>query len=299
MSESTATTTPSTPASTPADVSAPAENNGAPEAAAKETANSTPEQKFKVKVNGTEREVSIDELTKNYGLQKAAHEKMQTAAQTRKEAEEIKALFEENTDQALERLAKSGKNVRDKVEKWLAAELMREMETPEQRAQREKDEKLAKYEMAEKERKEKEEAERAAKEELEVHNTLEQQFLKALESGKLPNRPVVIKQVAAIMEAAINAGDADITVDEALDIYKEDYTSDIQSLTRDLTGEQLIEFLGEDTLAKIRKADLGRLKSTPTTARPQAASTSTPSPKKSASKMSMDEFQNYLKSKRA
>lgn len=275
-----------------AEVSADSDNKGA---VAQETeSGSAPEKKsYKVKVDGQELDVTEEALVKEYELKQASYKRMQEAA--RKERE-LQAIYEQIEADPIKFLESKNKNAREAAEKYLAKVLQAEMMSPEEREQQKVKEELEKYKSEEKKRAEKEEAARIAQEEQKEAARLDDEISTALEQSQLAKTPYTIKRIAHKMYTNIKAG-IDISAKDAIEMVQEEDFNDIKVSAKDLSGEQLIKLLGDDLVSKIRKAELGRLKSNPTSARPkQAASTSSPS--KTVSKMSMDEFQEYLKNKR-
>lgn len=89
-------------------------------------------EKYQVKVNGKTVEVTLDELTSGYGLNKAADEKFQKAAQMRKEAEEIKNIFSAKDITALRKAGWTDDEIVAKSADFIVEDAKRKSMTPQQ-----------------------------------------------------------------------------------------------------------------------------------------------------------------------
>jgi hypothetical protein len=110
----------------------------------------------KVRVNGKDIEVSIDELKRSYGLHKAAEGKFQDAAKMRKEAEDIKNVFSTKDINTLLKAGWSEDEIEEKAADFLVKMAQRKSMTPQQRAQYEREQE---YEALKKEKNERERSE--------------------------------------------------------------------------------------------------------------------------------------------
>ena len=230
--------------------------------------------KYKVKVNGAEREVDVDELLKGYSLGNGAHQKFEQAAQMMKKAEAMMRQvqsFQEMIQNDPEMIVKQTdkQKFRQTAEKFLAQELRMEMMTPEERhayvAQIEKDQKLAEYENKEKASKEAEDKAKFNAMMEEQRLNYETKFIDAFKSLNWPadtsmeTKLLFMRDMATLLEAAVQSG------------YEPDY-KDLAKMSMDswmkqanlfygsLDGEKLATALPPEVAKKLRKYDLERLR---------------------------------------
>lgn len=233
---------------------------------------STPAPKiYKVKVDGQELEVSETDLLKDYQLKQASNKRMQEASQLKKEYNEIMGLFEKNPKEALKKIEKSkNPKLREAVEDYLLEYIKMEQMDPRERALMEKDAKLREYEEKERAREEEQRQAEQARLDSETEQRMSNEVVAALEKSNLPATAFTVQKVAFKMLAALE-NDMDMTVDEAVQSVEEDELGGYKSALSKLEGERLLQILGDEVAEKIRKADLGRLKSTPTSAKQKTA----------------------------
>lgn len=215
-------------------------------------------QKHKVKVNGQEREVTIEELMSNYSKGSAADQKFAEAAQMRKQAEEFVSLLRKDPRKVLEN-PNIGVNLREFAEKYLSEQLEAEMLSPEQKKLREYETKLKEYQQQEEEKKQQE---LTAKQEAEVQHWkghYEKIVQDALNVGGLPKTTGTVRMMAAHMQRATEYG-IDIHPNELVQLVKQDYMNAQKELYSSLEGDALLQILGDELANKIRKADLSRLR---------------------------------------
>lgn len=272
-----------------ADLSAGTDNKGA--TATKETAPTTP-AKFKVKVAGEEREITADEALKDYELRAASYKRMAEAAAKEKEYREIQEQLEKDP---IKLLKSKNPKFREMAEKFLADELMEEMMSPEEKARKQLEEENKSYKQKEKERQEAEQAAKDAQESERAAKEIDVELSKALADTFLPKDEFTVSRIATTMINAIKAG-VDMSYADAVALTEQQEIANFKKGVATLDGEKLLKYLGEEIAEKIRKADIGRLKSNPRAARPQAAPPVTPA--KSASKRSLSDLEEILASKR-
>ncbi len=285
------TSTPSTPTSgTVADVSAPANNAGQAKASQETPIAPT---KHKVKIAGEEREITTDEALKDYELRQASYKRMAEAAAKEKEYQ----AFQEQLEKDPIKLLKSkNPKFREMAEKFLADELMEEMMSPEEKQKAAIEQELAQYKKREAEAKQREEQQQQTVAQQKAAQEIDIGLSKALENTFLPKDEFTVARIANTMISALQAG-VDMSYEDAVRLTEENEINGFRKGVESLEGEKLLKYLGETVAEKIRKADIGRLKSNPKAARPaQAASPSTPSDKKAAS-MTPDEYRKFIEAK--
>lgn len=256
-------------------------------------------QRYKVKVDGEEVEVDLDELLKGYQTNKAGQHKLQQAAQLRKQAESFIEMLRTNPLQVLQDPS-LGLDVRGLAEQYLVEQLQEEMMSPEDREVRDMKRKLQEYEAAEKEKADA--AEKQKLEELMNHyqEDYTNQIMGSLEKSGLPKNETTIARMAHYMFNVISNPDLSdevknkITFDDVADLVKQDWQKEIQSLLGTSNVETLIQLVGDDGIKKIRNWDVSRIKQPKK--QPTQHVNKTKTPKKEENKMSMDEFKEYLNS---
>jgi hypothetical protein len=261
--------------------------------------------KFKVKVDGREEDVDVDELMASYSKVKAANKRFEEAAAERKAAAAEKAeaarLKEAMKSDPWTVLKEFGVDSRKAAEDFLIEQLKLEQMTPEQKEAMELKRKLKEYEereaqiKAEAEEKQKKEQEESEKAELlkmteEFTKEYENEFEAALSGSKLPRKPEIIAKMAEKMYEAELEGYR-MTAKQAAVIVEREIKALKAALLDGLDADSLAEFLGEENLKKVRKRDVEKLKNP--VAEPQKRSEE-PKPKKDIPK-SPDEWLRDIK----
>lgn len=255
-------------------------------------------KKYKIKVDGQELEVDEDELLKGYQKGRGAQKKFDEAAKYRKQAEQAFDLLKTQPAKALSGL---GHDVRKFAEEYLAGELEKELMSPEQRENMELKRKLAEREEADKAvemAKREEEASKLRNAEIQ---DIDLKIGKILSTSGLPKTPKTVAMVASYMNDAMDLGYKDVQPDDVIDLVRNDYNNLLKDILGATDGDTLVKLVGEDTINKIRKYDLARVKAktpaTPTSTQStphQEVQEEKPQPKKSTSDF-LDELRNRYK----
>lgn len=181
-------------------------------------------RKHRVKVDGKESEVDIDELVKGYTHSSAANARMREAAEERKEArKELEAarqrerrLLESmrNPEHLFELAQKQGIDIDSYMHDRVLKKMKYEIMSPEERASYDRDRKLEQYEAREK--KEAEAKQKAELERMSQHavTELETNILAHLEKQGGNVSPAVVGRAVDAMIAAMQAGQ-EISIEEA------------------------------------------------------------------------------------
>lgn len=231
----------------------------------------TPEEKpqpriLKTKVDGREVEVDEETLLRNYSKYSAADKRFAETAKMKKEVEAFQKRLEEDPESVFND-PKLTFNKREMAEKWLMAELQREMEpelTAEQQRIKELQEENEKY-------KNKEQEELTAKEQAEFQQIVEQRreqisstLQEAINMSPLSKNPETnaetIREMAMYLRTCRDAG-YDPSPTEIAEHVNNRYMSSFKNLTDNLSGEDLINVLGPSIIKKLRQYDLGQLES--------------------------------------
>lgn len=217
----------------------------------------------KVKINDREELVDEDELIRTYSKAKAGEDKFREAAEIRKQTEQFMEALKADPLSVLgdSRLPINRKEL---AEKWLLAELEQEMMDPRDRALQEKEAQLKQYQSKEQEAKQAAENERTNQQREIKRQEISQLFSKAMEASALSKDPetaaMAMRDMAFMMRAAKERG-IEVSADELAKHAETKYQKAMYALANTLEGEDLISFLGDDVIKKIRKADLARLRS--------------------------------------
>ena len=231
-------------------------------ASAEQAAKAEAERKWKLKVNGQERELTEAELIRRASLGYGAEEKLQKAQQERQMAEQFFQALKSDPLAVLTH-PDLGLNFREMAEQYLSKEIQMEMMSPEQREleqlrsfKREQEEAVRRAQEQEmtvaQQRTFQEQMQRTAKE----YDTKITEVLKATD---LPKTAYTVKRVAELMKGALQKG-YDLDVETAVDMVREGYNTDFKSLFGNLKGESLVKFMGEDVIKELRQYDLARLR---------------------------------------
>lgn len=218
------------------------------------------EQKEKIKVNKQEREYTLAELKNLASKAAAADERFMSASQMEKKANEVlEGLKGKKLVATLEKAGYSKQDIRQILEQELTPFVEEDMMSPEERERAAKDRKLAEYE-EEKAAREREQMSAKERQELDRElSKLNNEFLSALEKSSLPRDPFLGKMVAQQLIGAEQNG-YEMSVDEAVEIVHSQFEQNTQSLLSSMSIDKLKQFLGKDTLSKLRDADVQQVR---------------------------------------
>lgn len=209
---------------------------------------------YKVKVNGEEQEVDINELTRGYAHNKAASETFRQAQETRQLAESVLELFKTDPKQAF---AKLGKDAKKFAEEVLMEEINEAHLTPEQKKMR--DLERYKSDMETKEQRAREEQERQQMEifQQQVAQELQQDIVSVLQTADLPKNEYTVGRIAYYLEAAMTAG-YDASAKDVVGLVKNEYETEIKRLLSSVPEDKLLTWIGDDMTKKVVKGHIAR-----------------------------------------
>jgi hypothetical protein len=245
------------------------------EVQATETQAQAERRKLKAKVNGKEREVYEDDVIRDYQKYASADEKLREAAQKKKD---IDAFYErlESDPESILNDPRLPINKRDLAMKWLTEQIEEELtpQDPREAEFREMQKKLSEYQS-------KEQRENETKAEQEKRQLVDQRreiiantLSKAMELSPLSKDPEVaaqtLREMALHMRLCKDAG-YDVSPEELASHVEKKNIKTYHTLANRLEGDDLISFLGEDIVQKIRRADLSRIKKAREVEAPQVA----------------------------
>lgn len=233
----------------------------ADKAAKQEGAKKISDDKYKIKVDGEDLELSRDEMIKYAQLGRAGQKKMQEAAIIRQEAINLVDLLRKDPRKVLSdpNILGSDDAVIKLAQEILANKLDEEQKDPTtlraEKAERELED-LRKKAKDKEEQDQKSAYERLVQQE---EAQLEEQITTAFETSGLPKSPFVLKRLADVMISAAEA-DKNITPRMALNIVKREMQKDLKEYFDITPEEALEELLNADKVKNLRKRQLSKLK---------------------------------------
>jgi hypothetical protein len=218
----------------------------------------------KYQVGNEEVNLSDEDISREYSKWKGGDKALREANQGKQSVEAFMKALIENPEEVLNdpRISFDRKKL---AEKWLVKQIEAELNPPDPRD--------AKLSAAEKRLKEFEERdanevkskeETAYKAELENRKTaISQTLSEAMQATQLSAHPesaaAVLREMALYMRAAKERGE-EVSPDELVEHVHNSRFKQMYTLANQFEGEELIEFLGEEVVKRLRKADLARLK---------------------------------------
>ncbi len=251
-------------------------------------------ESVKVKINGQEKEVSIDELKAHYQKLESANQKFAEASQLRKQSEQLINVLKSSPLEVLEKL---GLDVDQIAEERLLKRLEFDSMSPEQQEAYLAKEKLRTYEQLEQERQAQEQYQKA--EQLKTHykQDFERQIIQAIEENELPRDSNTAKKIIDYMSRVIQ-NKIPLTIQDIIPMVKEDLAREEREFLdrykkRDL--DTLLAHLGDDTVKAIQKKAVEKLKNPYSQNQiGKSVNTSTTSSKSKSEKGSLDKWRTQM-----
>lgn len=217
-----------------------------------------------VKVNGRVEYVDEDAVIRDYQKYKAADERLRTAAQKEAEAEKLRRQLEEDPDSVFKDPKLSGRR-RELAMKWLEESIAEEVQSKDPRDAELEELRAWKKQQEDLKAEEETKAKEAEKQKfVETRKTAISQTLRdAMEASQLSAHPesaaATLREMAVYMRAAREAGE-EVTADELVQHIHNSRFQQMYTLAHQFEGDELIDFLGEEIVNRIRKADLDRIR---------------------------------------
>lgn len=246
-------------------------------------------------------------LKSELGRSRNVNKLLSEAEKRAKRAEELERSHEERKkkyrDDPDALFADLGIDDEDERERWAAQWIYKKRIEPQQltedqRARRAAEEKLARYEAAEKEKATAAEKEKAQREATEYRENLRKELSAAIQSGKLPKSPSIIRRVAAEM-ARLEERGLGVDMSTVIERVKEQTRSDMAEMASTASIEELRELMGKDAFkAHLRKVlDYAKSLGRPAQQSPSNVVTLAPPAPKPAEFISPDKWASLMKGK--
>lgn len=209
---------------------------------------------------------AVEYMRKNLQMSKAAQKRMGEKAQLENEVRSFLDQLKKNPKQLLSDPT-YGVDLKKLAAQMIEEELENASKSPEQLAKEglERElESLKEQRKREKDEYEKREFERVQQSEYERYDSL---MTQTLEKSDLPKSPYVIKKMADYMLMGLKEG-LDVSPEDVLPLVREEILDDIRQMAQAMPLDTIEKLFGGDILTKIRKKNVAKAKSAPTT--PQA-----------------------------
>lgn len=242
-------------------------DESADDESAEEVEQPAPVSKYKVKIDGQEVELGLDDLKKYASMGKAAQKRMEEAANVRKENDtlkkEIQTFFEMLKSDPLSILQDDslGLDVKKLAEEVMNKEIERAKKSPEQLEIERLQKELEGKNKREKELEDNKKRSEYEKMQNEAAASIEKDILEALETKELPKSPYVMNRMIGMMHLAAKEG-IKLTAKDVLPIVKKQIHEDFKNVSGLMPEEQLEAILGEDKVKALRKRYLAKVKQT-------------------------------------
>lgn len=215
-------------------------------------------ERYTIKVNGEEREVSLDDLRTMAQKGAGAERKFEEAAKLRKELEgEIAAIRQKlHGDPVLRAYLSGGREaLYQAMLEDLEYDALPEEERAERDRRRELEEKAKRADEYETRERERQEAEAAAQ----LQGRILDQMGAALEQVGIGKKPAAIRRLSYLAEAAIEEG-AQVTMQQLAEQVRDEMNGDLTAQIPD-DPEALFALLGEERVKALYQRETERLRS--------------------------------------
>lgn len=202
-------------------------------------------KKFKIKVNGQEREFDEKAVLAMASRSFGADEKFQKAAQSRKQLERLVQLAKDDPDSLLREV--TGRDPEEIYKERLAKKLEQLSLDPKEKELRDYRRKLEEYEKKEQARQQAQNKEKADKATKFWMDKYDRQLPQAIKAAGLPLTPEVIGQTVDILIASLEDG-IDLPYDVAMELVKDKYVGSMKKFLTSAQKEKLVDLLGQDVV---------------------------------------------------
>ena len=213
----------------------------------------TPEvKKFKLIVDGQDLELDEENVVKYAQKGAKADKELREVAQARKQLEEALSLLQQDPRQVLEAL---GLPVNELAKQWVNEEIEKQLMDPKERELLEAKKQLEQYEKEKLTIAEQQKEQEIQKVAQYIEQKITNLTQEALKATGLPVSGTLIKQTAALIQEAFQAG---IPIEEIdhnalAQMVKEENLNLLKSLTSDVDEEAIVDLFGEELALKINR----------------------------------------------
>lgn len=218
---------------------------------------------FKIKVNGEERDVTLDwnnkeDIIRRLQLGESGQAAMQKASEMERSFEgELQGIINDPW-KALEQL---GFDVDALAEERIQHQIQELKKSPEQIAHEKRDKELEDLRQKLKKQEEDQESARFDKLQQDAEVDLENQISDALSSTQeLPKSPYVVKRIADAMLTAMDNGRDDVSVQDVIPWVQKEINEELQGLFGSMPDKVLEQFIGNKTIDRLRQGRLTKMK---------------------------------------
>lgn len=204
---------------------------------------------------------AVEYLTKQFSLARAAQAAMQENSSTKKQVEQVMKALKGDTAMVLQELGIDPKEFAAKI---IEEEIKKSQMTPEQLELEEL--RASKKQLEEEREREKEERKKEArsKEEQLAYEKISNEIAEAIKTTYLPKEPATVRRVAHYLRVANEAG-IEVSAKDVMPFVEQDLKAELQSILNQLGEDNIEDFVGKDHFARIRKKNIAKAKSAPTT----------------------------------
>jgi hypothetical protein len=224
----------------------------------KETNPDNPDKPYKIKVDGKEYNVGLEEALKLAQKGVGADKKFNEAFRLKQQAEQF--IHQLKTDpMSILMNPNLGFDFKKMAQDYLAKEIEKEMMTPEQRELYDTKEKLRQIEDEKKQGEEKASQERMQQLVSHYSTEYEKDIQSALQTSGLPKTRGTVKRIAYYMQKGLERG-VELKAGDVIDLVRTDYIQEHNELYGSTDGDTLIKMFGDQTLKKLMEANLKKMK---------------------------------------
>lgn len=219
-------------------------------------------KKLKLKINGQEQELDETDVIRKLQMGESAYKKFEEAAKERKKIESFKSGLKTNFVKTVNEMGPEiglkPTEIRQMVEDYLVEQIKVEQMNPEQRRIHEMEQEYKTLKEKETFYKQQEETKELMALQQKYAEEYDKSFSEALKQMNIPKTPFSIARMANYMSQALDNG-YDLDPKDAAKLVNEDYRNDIRTTFKEMTGEQIIQMIGEENAKKIRSYDVSKI----------------------------------------
>ena len=215
--------------------------------------------KWKQKVNGKEREVTLDRILRDAQKASAADEKFQSSAALEKKMQSIEWALQNDPAKVFKLAGFSEEQIDQIATQRLSAKINREMMSEEEREAHDMRQQLETYKKKETESEEKRKKEFQDQMRDQNRNKWSKMIAEGMAKYNMPKSEYAVERTAKYLIALKERGYHDADVGDVVEHVKNDYVKEIRHVVGGMDMDQIIETFGSDLMDKIRKHELQKV----------------------------------------